>query len=244
MATLTLTDLLAESLTALGRLEAGGAANLTPQQKNNALVTANQLIDSKSSDRLMAASAVVSSFGVVSGTQSYVIGTAQTWNLARPTEIVSASIKLANGYTRKIKIVNAVEWSSLEDRDRQSYQVTHLFYNRGGPTQGTVYLSPVPFGGNVEITSWAAMTQFADVTTPITMQPAYSRWLVLAFAIEIAPQYPSAQVTPTLLEDYADAVATLRNQNASLFGNAPPAGQIASNTTPPASIAPAASEAA
>lgn len=242
--TLDLTTLLAEALTALGLLESGGGANLTTQQKDDALVVANQLIDSKSADRLMAANAVVSSFGVTGGTQSYAIGTGQTWNLARPSEIVAGAIKLANGLTMPLKVINATEWTLIEDRDRQSYLVQYLFYDRGGPTQGTVRLSPVPLGGNVETISWAAMLPFPDKTTAITLSQGYARWLVLAFALEIAPEYPSAQLTPQLLQDYADATATLRNQNASLFGEAPPAGQTASNTTPPAPIKPTISEAA
>lgn len=244
MATLTLTGLLTESLNALQILEAGGAANLSTQQLDDALIVANQLIDSKSQDPYMANSASVNPFALSSGTQSYNIGSGQTWNLVRPSDIVAAELKLANGYSAPVKIVNAVEWASIDDRDRSSYLVQNLFYDRGSPTIGLVRLSPIPLGGTMEIISWAAMTAFADKTTPITISPGYSRWLVLAFALEIAPSYGGAQITPTLLQDYADATATLRNLNAGLFGNPPPMGQVAANTTPPGMIQAPGSEAA
>lgn len=242
--TLTLTQVLGGVLQYLGILDSGGAANISAQQLADALLIVNQLIDNKSADRLMAAAALVTNVTLGSGTQSYAIGSGQTINIARPTMIEAASIKLANGYTAGIKVVNAAEWSMLRNRDRQSYLVKYLFYDRGSPTTGTVKFSPIPLGGTAEIITWTAMTQFADATTPITMAPAYSRWLILAAAFELAPTYPSAQVPSTFLQDYADATATLRNANASLFGVAPPSSQIASNNAPPAPIAPAPAEAA
>ncbi len=242
MATLTLTQVLSGALQRLGILDSGGTA--TAQQLADALLIVNQLIDNKSSDRLMAASALITSFAFTANQQSYTIGTGQFINIARPVDIEAATLKLANGYTTRIEPVNAVKWAGLDDRDRSSYLVQYLFYERGTPTTGTVRLSPKPLGGSAEIATWTAMTQFADATTPITMQPSYSRWLILASAIEIAPTYPSSQVNAGLLQDYADAMALLRNLNASLFGGAAPFGSVASNTAPAGSIAPAPAEVA
>lgn len=244
MSTLTLTSALGQALDALGILDSGGAANLTSVQLADGLITANNLIESKSQDRLFANSALITSFSLGSGTQAYTIGSGQTINIVRPAEIEAATLRLSNGLTKGIKVVNAIEWSMLDDRDRQSYLVKNLFYDRGSPTAGSVRLSPIPLGGTAEIITWLAMTPFADATTPITMSPGYSRWFVYAFAFELAAQYISAQVTPAFLADLADATAELRNLNASLFGIAPPAGQVSANTVPPSPIAPTASEAA
>ncbi len=241
MASISLTTVVNEALRFLGILDSGGSA--TPNQLADALATVNNLIRSKSADRLMAAAATVTVVATGSGTQSYSIGNGQTWNLALPVEIVAASFKLANGFTFPLKVVNAVEWTKIPDRDRQSYLVKFLFYTRGSNLTGTCYLSPIPLGGNVELITWTAMGLFSDTTAAITVQDSYVRWLELATALELAPQYPSAQVTPGMLQDYSDATATLRNHNASLFGMEPPSSQVASNATPPSPIQPVTSEA-
>lgn len=232
MATVTLTVVLNSALNFLGILDSGGGA--TAQQLADGLLTINNLIDNKSSDRLMAKTVTTTTVTLVASTQSYTLSPI-------PTAIEAAALKLANGYTSPIHMVNATEWTMLNDRDRSSWLIKAGFYDRAGH----VLFSPIPLGGTVELMTWAAMTQFADATTPITVQDGYFRWLKLAAAVEIAPQYPSAQITPTLLQDYADATATLRNLNASLFGEAPPSGQIASNAAGNAAqIKPTAAEAA
>lgn len=244
MASINLTTVVNAALRYLGVLGSGGAA--TTQQLADALTTVNALINNKSGDRLMASSVAANSFALSSGVQSYSIGTGQTWNIALPEEIVSASIKIPNGITNGLRILNASEWGQQIDRDRQSYNVKGLFFTRGtgtpGGATGVVYLTPTPLGGNAEIIVWYSMTVFPDATTTITVEDSYARWLELASAIELAPMYPSAQIPSTLVQNLADAAATLRNLNASLFGDAPAAGQIASNAIPAQSIQPIAAE--
>ena len=231
MASISLTTVTNAALEFLGILEAGVSA--TGPQLTDALAVVNDLIRNKSYDRLLAATVSVSTVAFGSCTQAYTVS-------AGPA-IVSASIKLANNQTMPLKIVNASEWGQIVDRDKSSYLVKRLFYNRAS-SGNNVFLSPIPIAGNVEYVTWAAMTVFPDVTTPVTVQDAYARWLKLVSALELAPMYPSAQTPQTLLQNIAEATATLRNTNASLFGEAPPSGQAAANAQPPEKIQPIAAE--
>lgn len=215
--TLTLTQAANAALQYLSVLDSGGSAST--QQLDDALVIGNELIDSKSADRLFADTVTLVTQALVSGTQSYAI--------TRVANIEAASIILSTG-TNPLQIVNAVEWQRIVDRDSTSHQVRKLFYNRTFTT-GTIYLSPIPLSGSVQYTAWAAMSQFVDKTTTLTMHPAYSRWLKLQLALELAPQYAGAQITKEFLQNLADAAATLRNLNASLLGLDPPSGQVAAN---------------
>jgi hypothetical protein len=158
--------------------------------------------------------------------QLYTIGSGQTWNIARPLAIVSAALLNSSGPGTPIEVVHAGKWSMIPDRQAQSFVVKYLFYDRGNPN-GNVLVSPIPLGGTltVELLTWQPLTQFADLTTAITLPPGYQRPLEIAVAIELAPQY-SVAPSATLTEMYQDALARLRDLNAELVGNEPAAGQV------------------
>lgn len=217
-----LTTVLTQALQYLGILASGETAST--DEKNDGLASANLLLDNWSSDRLMAISELINSFATAASTQSYTIGAAQTWNMARPVAIIAAAAKLTSSggaaYVTPIKVVSAVEWTAIPDRNSTTLVPTALYYDRGFPF-GKVYLSQVPAEtGAVEITAWVALTQFADLTTAITFAPGYQLAFTLALAMLIAPQY---NVTPTgdLMEQYKAAMATVRQLNASLVGPEP-----------------------
>jgi hypothetical protein len=231
MATVSLTTVVNAALNFLGILDSGGSA--TTQQLADALPIVNDLIRNKSYDRLLASTVTIQSFSVTAGVQGY--------SQAAGPEIISGVIKLATGFTNPLKIVDATEWGMIPDRDRSSFLVKVLFYNRAS-SGANIFLSPIPLAGSVEYITWAPMSTFPDVTTTITVQDAYERWLKLITALEIAPAYLSAQVGPVLLQNIAEATATLRNGNASLFGEAPESGQVSANAQPPQTIKPIAAE--
>ncbi len=231
MSTLTATVLLNDAALDLGVNDAGGTLSAT--QLADGLRRINRMIDNWSVDPLMANAALVSSFATVSGTQSYNIGTGQTWNIARPTAITGAAIKMANGLTMPVEIVTVSKWTSLPDRDSSSNLVAYLFYDRGSPTVGIVRLSPIPLGGNMEIISWVALSQFADLTTPLTMTPGYERMLEAATAIEIAPMFPGCD-TKRVEFIFSEAKAAVRQVNASILGLTPPGGLVSPASQPPA----------
>lgn len=103
-------------------------------------------------------------------------------------------------------------------------QPRYLFYDRGFAT-GTIYLGGPPQTGTIQFLAWNAMSPFADATTPLTMTPAFARLFKLALAVEIAPQYDTAP-SQRLLDDYAEAKATWRQLNASIFGTEPGGGIV------------------
>lgn len=203
----------------LGVLDSGEA--LSSQQLDDALAAANQMMDNWSSEGLFAVADVITSFSLSSGVQSYTIGTGQTINITRPVQIVAASFKNSAGPGGPIEVVNEREWAAIPDRQRLSYIIAKLFWDRGNPT-GNVYVSPVPQGSTLsaEIHSFVPFTQFADKTTPITFQPGYARLIELGLAVELAPQYDMTP-SPTLMANFADAAARVRKLNASLLGEVP-----------------------
>ena len=221
---MTLTFLVNQALRHLGILPTGASLGAGSSQLTEAFDIANNLIDSWSSDRLMAISAPISSF-TLSGGQYYSIGAGQTLNMARPAEITAAAITLSNGITEKVKVCTAQEWAAIEDRAAQAHLVEYLYYDRGFAV-GRIGVSPIPIGTpSLEITTWLPAPKFADSTTDLALYPAWARMLEWATALELSAQYPGAKNLELVAANLADAKATVRNLNASLLGQEPPEGQ-------------------
>jgi hypothetical protein len=236
VATLTLTQALTAALQYLGVLDAGETP--ATQMLTDALPAMNNLLDNWSSEQVMIPGLLLQVFNLVSGTQSYAIGSGQTFNVAQPMAIIAAELlntMNAISFATPVEVVNALKWGQIADRNQSNSIVKYLFYDRSRSATAKVSLSPVPLGGTLELTMWVPLTQFADATTPITITPGYFRVIELGLAIEIAPQY---DVTPsqTLMQNYADALARVRNLNAELVGSEPAAGQVLASSTPAGNI--------
>lgn len=224
METVTLTQLATDALQDLGVLDQGETP--ATAMLDEALRVGNNMIASWSIDRLMAVSALVSTFTLTNGTASYTIGTGGTWNIARPAAIEAAAVLISSGPTMPVQIIDAAAWSKIPQRDKTSPLVKYLFYDRaevGSPVLGKVYLSPVPTGGSIELITWAALSPFADKTTALSLSDGYVRMLRTALAIELAPRY-DMKPTEALVSRFQEARDIVRKINASILGAEPPAG--------------------
>ena len=198
----------------LGILDSG--EGLSAQQVTDAFGYGNMLIDSWSTDRLMAFNVQVANISLSSGTPAYAVGA------PAPAAIESASIITSNGPVMPIRICNALEWEQILNREKISALVKCLFYDRNG----YIHLSPVPSGGNLEYTWWSALPLFADTTTPLAMSPGYARMFTLALAMEMAAQF-SVKPSESFSHSYQEAMTNVRTLNLSNFGPNPPAGSQA-----------------
>ena len=198
----------------LGILDSG--EGLSTQQIADALGYGNQLIDSWSTDRLMAVGVQVANINLIGGTSAYAVGAPV------PAAIESASVITSNGPVMPVRICNALEWEQIPNREKISALVKCLFYDRAG----YIHLSPVPSGGALEYTWWSALPLFADAATALSMSPGYARMFTKALAMEMAAQM-SVKVSESLAHSYQEAMANVRTLNMSNFGTNPPAGSQA-----------------
>lgn len=214
----SLTTLANAAAQQLGVLDSG--EGLSAQQLTDTLATANAIFDNWSSEGLFAIADLITTFPTVASTQSYTIGAAQTIALTRPVRIVAAAFKNSAGPGGPMKILNEQQWAALPDRQRLSWILEGLFWDRGTPN-GVVYLSPVPIGVlTVELHTWIPLTQFADTTTPITFAPGYLWMAELAVAMGIASVFDTA-IPAAVSALFADAAGRIRKLNASLIGDIP-----------------------
>lgn len=232
---ISLTTMATDALSYLGVLDAGGTPSAT--EIAQALRTANDMLDNMSSEELMVPALSLETFALTAGVNSYTIGAALTWNTARPMAIEAAVhnvVVYTGSLTAPVRVVNGTEWASIPNRDQNSPLIEALFYDRA-TANAKVYVSPIPFGGTMQLTLWKALTQFADATTTITFPPGYLQPLTYSLAMALAPRYEVAP-SDVLVKNTMDAMARLRNLNAALLGRKPPAGQTEAATAPPSSI--------
>jgi hypothetical protein len=227
---LTLTAAITQAAAQLGLLDSG--EGLSAQQITDGLFDAKNMIDNWSSEGVMVLSEVVSTIPMVSGIEAYVLS-------PRPMKVVAASHEIqAYGAfgANPVAVLAMEQFYQIPDRESTSLFVKAIGYDRGFPN-GSIYCSPRPYGGTMQLITYTPLTQFADATTPLVMLPGYERLIVLGLAIESASRY---NMTPseTLVHNYEDALARVRNLNAEMEGPPPPAGQTGSATNPPTPLMP------
>ncbi len=204
-------ELINEALVLTGELRPGQTPNVS--ESNRALISLNQIIDNANIQDTMATAATQATVSLSSGTQSYALAT-------RLVKIVSASVIMAAGPTKSLKIVEAEEWNSIDDRDISSNLVRALFYDRGYPT-GTVYLAPKPSSSEtLSYLGWLGQSSFASLATTNTLLPGYEEWLVAELAIKCCAFYERTP-SDSLKETWSDARAEIRRLNAQLWNAVP-----------------------
>lgn len=216
----TLTQVATAAAQFLGVLYSG--ESLSAQQLADALAAINNMLDNWSSQKLLVMRSLLQSQPYTAATQSYAL---------TALKVEAAHNIVAAGPSNPIEVLNAEQWSRLPDRQAQSYMVRYCFYDRAASSP-LIYFSPIPVAtsGSAQLTLWVALTQFADLTTPVTFLPGYERLIKLGAAIELAPQYLLTP-SPTLLENFKQATENVVTLNQSLFG--PDSGDIG----PPAKAA-------
>lgn len=208
----TAQTIITNALTKLGQCSPGETPNTS--ESTSALAMLNMLIGNWNIRDDMATAAVNATLSLSSGSQSAALAT-------RVARVVSASVVMAAGPTFGLKIVDAVEWNTIPDRDSQSNKIKYLFYDRGATT-GTVYLSPVPLSGlTLNYLAWAAQSTFATLATNNTLLPGYEEALTAELAIQLSSSYPATPPSEALVDERDRAIGEIRRLNASLWASMP-----------------------
>ncbi len=182
---MTAQQIINAALLNLGEIAAGETP--TSEESDDALRVLNNLIDSWSAEQLAIPYLTVDSFSLT-GSESYAIGAGQTFNSARPLSVKAALVKTAGGASAEAEIVSAERWAQIRDRSRTGVFAEVLYYV-GGAASGTIYLSPIPGSGTLELHSYKELTQFATLATDVTLPAGHARALEWALALDLSPQY-------------------------------------------------------
>ena len=218
-------------MTHLGALTVGESPSSS--ESSDFLQLLNDMTASWSTERLNIFAIVPSTHSLVSGTQSYTIGSSGVFNVTRPVRYDRANIILPNtggsgSRYHPLQILDPAGWAALLERSVAGVIPTALFPDMAFPLT-TLYLWPIPtfttISVSLELWTWTQLQTFADLVTAYTFPPGYDRALKANLALEIAPQLgvlPSQQ----LVQLATEAKAAIRMINAAAPDAVPTTGQI------------------
>ena len=158
---------------------------------------------------------------VSTGAQSYTLGTGQDLDTPRIDRLEYAYVRILptqNGQTvdMPLQIIEAHEdYAAYSTKALVSFPMC-AFYNSTYPI-GNVYVYPIPAADQFEIhvIVKAALTQFANLTTAISLPPEYTDALIWNLAARIRPMFglpPEPSITALALT----ALNTIRGANSQI----------------------------
>ena len=167
-----------------------GALTKTEQpaadEANDALDTLNSLIASWSNFSDNIYSRTQETFPLTSAA-TYTIGAGQTFNTARPIQIIEAYTTSGN-IDYPIIIINQEQYNNITFKSANGYP-EYLAYNNGYP-YGVISLYPAPSGvTSITLLTEKAITQFATLDTVMSLPDGWERALIKNLAMDLAPAY-------------------------------------------------------
>lgn len=190
----TAIDLITLALKDIGALGIG--QSVSAEDTADALATLNMMLGMWQGERL----SIYHEIDVVkqaTGAISYTIGAGGDFNVARPTDIKAAFVRLNNGALPVDYPLDVIR--SREDYDRITTKSlvslpNCLFYDTAYPL-GNLFFYPVPTAQyEMHVTVLDALPQFAAPATSISLPPEYLAAIRYNLALFLAPSY---QIDPS-----------------------------------------------
>lgn len=195
----------------------GAGQSLAAEEAADALSALNAMLASWSVEGTMVFTETKENFSLVAGTDSYTIGTSQTFNTSKPIDIVAAYVRFSDtDYT--LDIIDQRQYASIADKDL-SGTPAQIYYDNNYPT-GRLYLWPVPSSTmTLTLMSEKYLTGFSTLDTEYGMPPEYERAIVYNLAMEIAPEY-EREASMSVMKIAGEAKANIKNMNSKNDNNA------------------------
>lgn len=215
MALTTAGDLIAFALRAAGVNGVGQTP--TAEDMNDGLVILSSLVAQWQQERWIVPDLVDTAF-VSTGAQSYTVGPAGNFAIARPARIDSAFARLlatSGGATFDYpigQIETREEYNQIGLKSLSS--VPYAVFYDSALLIGNAYFWPIPPAGQYElhIATKAALPVYTALTTPLGFAPVYQQALIWGLAIQLAMLYGQAP-NPAVVGAYRVAMATIRDAN-------------------------------
>ena len=171
----------------------------------------NSLMESLTTDRMYIVAVSDHVLTVAPNTQSITIGPGCDINVTRPIQLEDRAFFRFVNLDYPMEQVNLDQYNQFTIKNLGTTYPAYYYYDYGFPT-GTIKFWPVPIQTcELHLPLMEQLQQFANLTTSYTLPPGYRRFLELAMALELAPNY--RPVTADLMRNYNAARRTIQRAN-------------------------------
>ena len=176
----------------------------------------NSLMDSWSNEAMMIYSLSQTSFALTNSVGEYSIGSGATFDMTRPTEIVSPCfIRDSSNYDSPLQIINAEAYGRIVLKSTDGTYPQVLYYDSGysATSTATIRLWPEPQASlTLFINTLQPLQTFSTVSVNVQLPPGYQRAIETNFAIEVAPGFVT--LDKEILKIAKDSKAAIKGTNA------------------------------
>ncbi len=204
ISTYTVRDLLTSSLRKIGVIQSGEL--IDDSELEDALETANDIIETWMLERLMCFHIINQAFTLVSGQRSYTIGPCADFDTVRPIRIERAYIDVNTTnpvVTLDLTELNFEQYADLTVKTTTSPIPNKFYYETTFDPQfpwGRIFLWPTPAAANIlQLWYWSQLPKFTSINQTINLPPLYKKALRYAIAVESASEY-GVEPTPLLMD--------------------------------------------
>jgi hypothetical protein len=206
----------AQNIIDLAALDIGVLASgetLQPEEYVDCLNKLNGMMQAWDTMRLNIFAASEAVYTLTSGQYLYTIGTegSPSFNALRPVSIRAANI-ISGGLRFGIRIISVEDWAMLPEQSNVATVPRLLYYDNDYP-QARIYLNPGPNSSStqLELFTWEQLTQFASLTTPFDLPPAYQNAIEWNLAVDLCDMFgrPITQTVAGNAQRYMQALQGL-----------------------------------
>lgn len=174
----------------------------------------NLMFGSWSSRGLIVPARVREEFTLVSGTQSYTIGTGGVFNTTRPVSIEAAAIEdqaSSPNYEIPINVFTIKQWAEILQKDMSADHPQGIFLAGTTPLQ-TIYVWPKPSAAHkLVLYSWKALTSVVAADS-IDLPPGYDEAIEWNLAERLCPSF-GKMVTVDINRFAKEGMANIQSLN-------------------------------
>lgn len=186
----------------------------TADEINDGLNTANDLLESWSTESLSVWQADNEVFPLVAGQQVYTIGPGGNFNTTRPVRI-SEAFCTVNAVDFPIEIIGGDDFNNISVKQSQSDITERLCYLNAN-TLGIIKLWPVPTTNAVtlSLSTDVVLTKIPTLATLLSFPPGYMLAFRYTLGVMLWPEYKSPQpIDPTIASIAQGAHANIKRAN-------------------------------
>lgn len=212
----TAADVILDALQMLGVYGAGDTVSAADQAIG--LSVLNDMLDVWSNESLASFCILEQSVSLITGQQSYTIGTGGNINATRPLKILedpgTCFVRDQNGNDYPVAVVPRDEWNLIVDKTVSSNIPDVLFYDPQFPL-GVINLWGVPNIGGYTLffDSYQQLGGFPTAATTFSFPPGYKRAVGTNLAVSLKPYFADGQLDPLILKEAAETKGSIKRTN-------------------------------